>query len=285
MDLKLRPGKPEDAEICGRICYEAFAAIARQQNFPPDVPSAGDGVMLLSMLLSHPGFYSVVAEADGQVVGSNFLDERSSIVGVGPITVDPAVQDGGIGRALMQDVIRRATQRATPGIRLVQSAYHNRSLSLYAKLGFQARDQLACMQGTPAKGSVSGYQTRRATPADVEACNAVCLRVHGHDRAGELTDALAQNTALVVEHDRRITGYAAELGFSGHAVGEGNEDLKALIIAADAFSGPGILVPITNAALFRWCLERGLRVVQLLTLMTVGLYSPPHGACLPSIRY
>ena len=26
--------------------------------------------MLLSMLLSHPGFYSVVAEADGQVVGS-----------------------------------------------------------------------------------------------------------------------------------------------------------------------------------------------------------------------
>ncbi|HJT02073.1 MAG TPA: hypothetical protein VJ757_00375 [Pseudonocardiaceae bacterium] len=69
------------------------------------------------------------------------------------------------------------------------------------------------MQGTPAKGSVSGYQTRRATPADVEACNAVCRRVHGHDRAGELTDALAQNTALVVEHDRRITGYAAELGF------------------------------------------------------------------------
>ena len=113
----------------------------------------------------------------------------------------------------------------------------------------------------------------------------MCRRVHGHDRAGELTDALAQNTALVVEHDRRITGYAAELGFSGHAVGEGNEDLKALIMAADAFSGPGILVPTTNADLFRWCLERNLRVVQLLTLMTVGLYTPPRGAYLPSILY
>ncbi|HJT02074.1 MAG TPA: hypothetical protein VJ757_00380 [Pseudonocardiaceae bacterium] len=57
-------------------------------------------------------------------------------------------------------------------------------------------------------------------------------------------------------------------------MGEGNEDLKALIMAADAFSGPGILVPVTNADLFRWCLERGLRVVQLLTLMTVGPVFP-----------
>lgn len=113
----------------------------------------------------------MVAETDGQVVGSNFLDERSPIVGVGPITVDPTVQDGGIGRGLMQDVMRRATQRAAPGIRLLQSAYHNRSLSLYTKLGFQARDQLACMQGTPPKGVISGYATRRATPADIEACN------------------------------------------------------------------------------------------------------------------
>ena len=87
----------------------------------------------------------------------------------------------------------------------------------------------------------------------------------------------------MVEHDGRISGYATDLGFSAHAVGESNEDLKALIMAADALSGPGILVPTTNADLFRWCLERGLRVVQLLTLMTVGLYSSPHGAYLPSI--
>jgi predicted N-acetyltransferase YhbS len=285
MDLKLRPGKPEDAETCGRICYEAFAAIARQQNFPPDVPSPEAAVGLLSMMLGHPGFYSVVAEADGHVVGSNFLDERSPIVGVGPITVDPAVQNGGIGRAPMQEVIRRATRRTAPGIRLLQSAYHNRSLSLYAKLGFQVRDQLACMQGAPPKGMISGYETRRAEPADIEACNAVCRHVHGHHRAGELTDALTQNTALVVEHDGRISGYATDLAFSAHAVGESNEELKALIMAADAFGGPGILVPTTNADLFRWCLERGLRVMQLLTLMTVGLYSPPHGAYLPSILY
>jgi predicted N-acetyltransferase YhbS len=284
MNIKLRPGMPGDAEACGRICYEAFTAIAMKHNFPPDV-AAETAVELISMLLGHPGFYSVVAESNGQVVGSNFLDERSPIAGVGPLTVDPAVQDAGVGRALMQDVMRRATERSAPGIRLVQSAYHNRSLSLYAMLGFQVREQLACMQGAPPQGEIPGYRTRPATPGDVEACNAVCRRVHGHDRAGELADALGQGSALVVEHDGRISGYATGLAFFAHAVGESNEDLKALIMAADAFDGPGILVPTTNADLFRWCLERKLRVVQLMTLMTAGLYTSPQGAYLPSILY
>ena len=285
MDLKLRPGTPEDAQTCGRICYEAFSTIASEHNFPPDFHSADAAAGLLSMLLGHPGFYSVVAEVNGDVVGSTFVDERSTIPGVGLVTVDPAVQNHGVGRVLMQDVIRRAADRGAHGIRLLQAAYHSRSLSLYAKLGFQVRDLLACMQGTPPKGEISGYRVRRATTADVEACTAVCQRVHGHDRAGEVHDALAQGTALVVEHDGRISGYATDLAFSAHAVGESNEDLKALIMAAEAFGDPGILVPTTNAELFRWCLEHGLRVMYPMTLMTIGLYTPPQGAYLPAVLY
>jgi predicted N-acetyltransferase YhbS len=285
MDLKLRPGTPEDAEACGRICYEAFTALAREHNFPPDFPSPDVAVGMLSMMINHPGFYSVVAEVNGNVMGSNFLDERSLIFGVGPVTVDPADQNRGVGRALMQDVMRRAAERGAPGVRLVQAAYHNRSLSLYAKLGFQVRDSLACVQGTPPSGEIPGYQVHLAATADVDACNAVCQRVHGHDRAGEVTDAVAQGTALVVEHDGRISGYATALAFFGHAVGESNEDIKALIMAADALQGPGILVPTTNAELFRWCLEQGLRVVQPMTLMTTGLFTTPQGAYLPAILY
>src|SRR5919202_4613458 len=100
MDATLRPGRPEDANTCGEICYEAFKAIAAQHNFPPDFPSREVAVDLLRMLLSHPGFYAVVAEADGRIVGSNFLDERSTIAGLGPITVDPVVQDSGAGPQL-----------------------------------------------------------------------------------------------------------------------------------------------------------------------------------------
>jgi predicted N-acetyltransferase YhbS len=285
MDPKLRPGTPADAQTCGRICYEAFSMLAGEHGFPADFPSPDVAAGLLSMMLGHPGFYSVVAEVNGTVVGSNFLDERSTIPGVGPITVDPDLQNHGTGRTLMQDVMRRAADRGAPGIRLLQSAYHNRSLSLYAKLGFQVRDLLACIQGTPPNGEISGYHVRSAAAIDAEACNALCHRVHGHDRAGEVADAIAQGTALVVEHDGRISGYASELAFFGHAVGESNEDLKALIMATDGFGGPGILVPTTNADLFRWCLESGQRVKYLMTLMTSGLHSPPQGAYLPSVLY
>ena len=44
---------------------------------------------LLSVMIASPGFYGVVAELDGKIAGSNFLDERGPISGVGPITVDP----------------------------------------------------------------------------------------------------------------------------------------------------------------------------------------------------
>jgi GNAT superfamily N-acetyltransferase len=285
MDVKLRPGRPEDAGSCGDICYDAFAAIAGAHNFPSDFPGPEAAAGLTSMLLSHPGVYSVVAEVNGTIVGSNFLDERSTILGIGPITVDPAAQDRGVGRALMHDVLRRASEKGSPGIRLLQAVYHNRSLSLYATLGFRVRDLLACVQGTPPQGEVPGYRVRSATKADTDACAAVCRRVHGHDRTGELPDALAHGTALVVEHDGRVSGYTTDLGFFGHAVGENSEDLKALITATDQFSGPGILVPTSNANLFQWCLEQGLRVVHTMTLMTVGLYTPPQGAYLPSVIY
>ena len=73
--------------------------------------------------------------------------------------------------------------------------------------------------------------------------------------------------------------------FFGHSVALSNPALVALIAAADRFTGPGFLLPSRNAEVFRWCLSRGLRVVQPMTLMTTGLYNEPRGAFLPSILF
>jgi hypothetical protein len=113
----------------------------------------------------------------------------------------------------------------------------------------------------------------------------VCWKVHGHDRGGELAAAIQQGIATVVERDGRITGYSTGVKFFGHSVGETNPDLEALIAAAPGFEGPGFLVPTRNAELFRWCLANGLRVVEPMTLMSVGLYNEPAGAFLPSILF
>jgi GNAT superfamily N-acetyltransferase len=285
MNLTLRRGKLEDAKVCGAICYEAFKAIAEAHHFTPDFPSVDEPVELLTWMLGHAGFYGVVAELGGKVVGSNFLDERNCIAGVGPITIDPSVQNKMIGRQLMEDVHHRAAQKNFPGVRLIQAGYHMRSLSLYAKLGYDVREPLACLQGPAINDVMAGYGVRPATPSDLDACNRVCRQVHGHDRGGELLDAVRQGAASVVEHDGRITGYATTLGFFGHAVGESNRELQALIGAAPTFAGAGFLLPTRNTELFRWCLQRGLRVTQPMTLMSLGLYNEPAGAFLPSVAY
>jgi GNAT superfamily N-acetyltransferase len=266
--ISLRPGRPEDAQRAGVICYEAFKSIAGQHHFPPDFPSAEVAIGALSSLLTRPDIYSVVAETEGRIVGSNFLWETASIAGIGPITVDPKLQNGQVGKRLMTHALERARARGFAGTRLVQAAYHGRSLALYAKLGFVVREPLVMLQG----------------PA-LESCNKLCRSVHGHDRNQELLDALKQKSANVVEHDGRISGYATVIGFFGHAVGETNEDMKALIGAATGIAGPGLLMPSRNAELFRWCLDRGLRVVQPMTLMSLDLYSEPSGAFLPSVIY
>ena len=285
MNVQIRSMRRGDVETCGRICYEAFKSIAERHNFPPDFPSPEAAAGLLSQLLSRGDIYSVVAEVDGRVVGSNFLWESAVIAGVGPITVEPDVQNGAIGRRLMNEVMRRAEERRFAGVRLVQAAYHNRSLSLYTKLGFDTREPLSALQG-PALGiEVPGHKVRPASEADLDACNQLCLKVHGHDRGAELLYAIRQETAAVVEQGGRITGYATEVGFLGHAVAESNEDLKALIGAAQSFPGPGFLLPTRNSDLLRWCLEKGLRVVMPMTLMSTGLYNEPKGAFLPSVIY
>ena len=283
--LAIRRATPADAEVCGKICFEAFGNLAIHHNFPRDFPTPEVPINILSMMFSHAGFYCVVAEQDGKVIGSNCLDERTSIAGVGPITIDPSVQNRTAGRQLMQAVMTRATERKFAGIRLVQAAYHNRSLSLYAKLGFVVREPLACMQGAAIQMTPAAYRVRPAQSGDLAICNDLCLRVHGHDRGGELNDAIQQGTAVVADMGGNIRAYASSIAFFGHAVGETNEDLQALIASASAFQGSGILIPTRNAGLFRWCLEKGLRVTQVMTLMTVGLYNEPAGAYLPSILF
>ena len=244
-------------------------------------------------MFSSPGFWFVVAEVDGRVVGSNGLDERSAIAGVGPITVDPSVQNKNVGRKLMDAAMERARERGVAGARLVQAAFHNRSLSLYTRLGFDVREPLSCMQGralnSSGDGAVEGCAVRAARVGDLGACNALSRRVHGFERGVELAQAIGRGSAVVVERGGRVTGYASALAFFGHATAETNVDLMAMIGSGsgtgEGFGGPGILVPSRNGELMRWCMARGLRVVQPMTLMSMGLYNEPAGAWMPSVLF
>lgn len=288
-DVHVRPIEPADADAAARIVYKAFAGIHDHHRFARDFPTPESAVELTSAFVAHPSIHGVVAEIDGRVVGSNFLDERGPVRGVGPITVDPAAQGRGVGRRLMQAVVERGADAA--GIRLLQDAFNVRSLSLYASLGFDVAEPIALMRGRPATAPIAAVEVRSLEPADIPEAERLHRRVHGFERTTELRDALAapHMAPTVAIRGDRVVAYATTLTFfpAAHAVAESDADLLALIAGTLAESeAPGsFLLPARQAELFRSLLAMGLRVVKPMIYMTIGEYRTPAGAWIPTVLY
>ena len=183
MTVVLRPGTAADAAACGPICYEAFKAVARPTTSRRTFrrPRWRPGCCRCCS----PIRASIRSSPRARPRDRQQLPRRALlIVGVGPITVDPGVQNRGTGARLMQDAIERAARQKAAGVRLLQAGFHNRSLCLYTQLGFRTREPMSVLQGPPLGRKFPGYEVRPATMADVAACNRICRQVHGFDRDG-----------------------------------------------------------------------------------------------------
>jgi GNAT superfamily N-acetyltransferase len=287
MSITIRPITSTDTEACGQIIFEAFKCFHDRHQFPRDFPTLEDAVQLAGLFLDHPAIFGVVAEIDGRIVGSNFLDERNPIRGVGPITIAPDVQERGVGRQLMEAVIDRGREAA--GIRLMQDGFNMLSLSLYASLGFEVKEPVALMQGKPKSKAPPGVKVRLLRNEDLPECASLCMRIHGFDRGNELRDALELFSPVVALRGGRIAAYASAPFYwkLNHAVAETEEDMRALIAGAGTvITEPlAMLVPVRKASLFGWCLREGLRAIKPMTLMAKGMYQEPNGSYFPSVLY
>jgi GNAT superfamily N-acetyltransferase len=288
MGLVIRSIREADAEICGKIGFQAHKAISSAHGYPSEQPSIEFAVGMIKTLLANPNSWGALAERDSQILGSIFLHvfPPSPVAAIGPLTVEPSAE-GGVGRALMEASLMEARKRGYEQVRLVQSPSHSRSFVLYTKCGFTLREPLFLMHGNPVP-SILGkkHDVRAARSEDISACNEICISIHGFSREMELRQAIDQRVATVnIDNGGNITGYAAGLGFLGHAVAKTNEVLKALVANASAILGPGFFVPSRNSDLLRWLLDVGFRIVWPANLMTVGNYQDPTAPFLPSIAY
>jgi len=285
MNLQQREMRQEDVEACGKICFHAFKQIAEAHNFPPDFPNEQAAIELTQLLLDSPNVFNVVIEDNGKVIGSNHLWEYDAIRAVGPITVDPRVQAKGIGRMLMQSVLERAEESA--GVRLLQDAFNAASLSLYASLGFTVREPLVLIEGVITGDRKSSTTVEELRAQDIEECARLCRDVHGFDRTVELKHLPPFLKSFVARREGRIVGYAAAPQFwaLNHAVAETEDDMQQLIMGASQDQQISFLLPTRQSSLFRWCLQKGMRVVKPMTLMTIGKYYDPKGVYLPSVGY
>ena len=286
MEITIRRATPADAATCGRICYNAFSEMNLGHGFTVEFPSVEVACLAIGFSIQHPRLYGIVAEVEGNVVGSNFLDERDPVRGVGPITVDPKMQGRGVGRRLMEAVIERAS--GAMSIRLLQESYNLTSMSLYTSLGFDIREPLLYLKGKPRSSAPVGYEVRRAKPEYLEDCVKLCEKVHGFNRANELRDSMSQRMSYVAMRGGHLAAYVSNpTSFAGHGVAETDRDLQALLLGAATAIGQPIafLLPSRNAIMLRWALNEGLRANRPMTLMSIGKYQEPQGSWISSIQY
>jgi hypothetical protein len=191
----------------------------------------------------------------------------------------------------MQAVVDEGKRRGLKSVRLCQDAFNTTSMSLYTSVGFDVREPLALMRGTPKdKVAASGAKVREVADDDLAACAELCRAAHGFDRTGELRESKATFRSMLLERNGRVVAYASSPTFwiMNHAVGATEQDLLDLILGAGAAAGPeplSMLIPTRRSNLFRWCLSQGLRVVKPMTLMSIGEYQDPKTAFWPSVQF
>src|SRR3712207_8105523 len=112
MILTIRSIEQADAEICGKIGFQAHKAVSSAHGYPSEQPSIEFAVEMIKTLLANPYSRGYLAEQEGRILGSIFVHifPPSPVSAIGPLTVDPSAE-GGVGRALMEAALMEARKR------------------------------------------------------------------------------------------------------------------------------------------------------------------------------
>lgn len=281
--------EPRHTPATADVLFRSFDALYEYHRFPGAYPSVEFAGQITRGLIDNPGIWGVVALTGERVVGSSFLDERGPIRAIGPVSVDPQAQGGGIGRQLTEALLERAA--GADDVRLLQDSFNRTSLSLYVSLGLQVRESVVLLAGQPRSDPDGAVEVRALEAADLAECERIYRDVHGHERGAEIADSLADPLCapLVAVRGGRVVAYATTLTYfpASHAAARSEEDLQQLILGAAARVGRPLsfLVPASQGGILRWCLDQRLRIVKPMSYMTLNEYRRPTGPWLPSTMY
>ena len=158
-------------------------------------------------------------------------------------------------------------------------------MGLYLSLGLVVRAHLLNFNGIVNCKSNPGISIQQGTTNDVQACSEFCEEHYRAGRNREIKEAVVAGSLFIARQRGSIAGFTTGIGFSGFSVARNNDVLKSLIVNQETIEPPGMLIPATNQALVKYCLNSGLKINQSMNLMTMGEYVEPIGGWLPSINF
>jgi GNAT superfamily N-acetyltransferase len=138
-DVVARVRLATEADLPGVLALYAQPDLDGERAIPLQGATA-----IFRRMRSYPHYSLVVADADGEVVGTYTLLMAENIAHGGAfsavvesVAVAPDMQGRGIGRAMMADAIARARAQCCYKLALSSSARRKRAHEFYERLGFQ----------------------------------------------------------------------------------------------------------------------------------------------------
>lgn len=135
----LRPARPTDSHALARL----FAAVRREGRWlvtPPSAVSEPSEAYFIGEMIRDPNGASIVAEADGEVIGNVMVSiDRNAVtdhVGTLSISVADGWREVGIGTALVAAAQDWARQRGLAKVALAVFPDNARAIAVYERAGF-----------------------------------------------------------------------------------------------------------------------------------------------------
>jgi len=266
----IRAPTPADALAIADQTHDSFNLFNASVGLPLEFPSRGCTRGLMSWCVDHTQGLIAVSKEDGRILGSVFNDEcdldgideekngkeetmaggvslSSAVpcaVRCGPWSVAHESRNGGVGRALLQQLISQSIRHGARSLRLIQISANTGSLSLYSSLGFESREPVAMWIGrmrpeciaAAVKQHACRYQVREMTMKDVKACDAMHIDALGITRAPSMRRAIADTSSRVqrwvIEEKNRIVGFTTGLDEVGITIATSESALQFLLATA-----------------------------------------------------
>jgi GNAT superfamily N-acetyltransferase len=160
----------------------------------------------------------LVAERDGEIVGTGVGSAHGSVGWVGTIFVEPAKRGSGLGRAMTRAVIDELESRGCRTLLLIATPMGR---PVYEREGFAILDDQIrfSIDGLPETDEPPDPGIRPFRPADLGAIAALDRYATGEDRRAVLASLLApSSTWVALDAEDEIRGYLARAPWRGGAL-------------------------------------------------------------------
>jgi GNAT superfamily N-acetyltransferase len=240
--VTIRPLGESDLAEADRIMRVAFGTFL---GLPDPSAFMGDADYVRTRWAAEPTC-ALAAEADGRLVGTNFVTRWGSVGFFGPLTVDPALWDKGVARALLNETMPFFDRWGVTHAGLFTFPQSPKHLGLYQGYGFLPRFLTPVMVkpvNAPPAGDHAGRWGTAGEATDLATVIAGCARVTdatypGLDLSREIEATAAQklgDTVVVYDGAGGLDSFAVCHTGAGSEAGTGTCFVK----FGAALPGPG----------------------------------------------